>query len=106
MVNGVFDLVHAGHLNALRQVYAASGRCVVAAVHDDASTYKVKNKIIVLSVEERRRMLAACRFVAKVVVGVRYGEITPELLAEHVGKGRKRETVLPFATKLPLPWLA
>lgn len=43
MTNGCFDIIHAGHVNYLKQA-RAMGDCLIVAVNDDTSVQKLKGK--------------------------------------------------------------
>lgn len=79
LLNGSFDLLHAGHFNVLRQAKERfpKGR-LVAGIHP-ACAFK---GAAVYSVEEKEKLLRACHFVDDVVINLPYGEITPTLLDE------------------------
>jgi D-beta-D-heptose 7-phosphate kinase/D-beta-D-heptose 1-phosphate adenosyltransferase len=75
--NGVFDLVHRGHLHSLEQAARRADRLVVG-VNSDASTRRLKgNGRPVQDQATRAAVLAALRFVDLVVV---FDEDTPEAL--------------------------
>ncbi len=62
-LSGTFDLFHVGHLNLLKR---AKQHCdyLIVGVHPDASH---KGKETFISFEERKAVVAACRYVDKVV---------------------------------------
>ena len=62
-LSGTFDLFHVGHLNLLRK---AKEHCdyLIVGVHPNA---KHKNKESFISLEERKMIVAACKYVDKVV---------------------------------------
>jgi D-beta-D-heptose 7-phosphate kinase/D-beta-D-heptose 1-phosphate adenosyltransferase len=75
--NGVFDLIHRGHLHSLEQAARRSDRLVVG-VNADHSARKLKGPGRPVQDEATRAaVLAALRFVDLVVV---FGEDTPETL--------------------------
>jgi D-beta-D-heptose 7-phosphate kinase / D-beta-D-heptose 1-phosphate adenosyltransferase len=51
---GVFDMLHAGHINLFRQMKARADRILVL-VHDDSSTFENKSKFPVQEVQHRVR---------------------------------------------------
>ena len=77
--NGVFDLLHRGHLNSLEQAARRVDRLVVG-VNSDASTRRLKGpERPVQDQETRAAVLAALRFVDLVTI---FGEDTPEELIQ------------------------
>ncbi len=77
MTNGCFDLLHAGHLEALRAMRALGDRLVVA-VNDDASVARLKGEgRPVTPIADRMAMLAALDCVDRVAP---FAEDTPERL--------------------------
>ena len=62
-LSGTFDLFHVGHLNLLRK---AKQRCdyLIVGVHDSG---KWKGKDTFIPLEERKQIVAACKYVDKVV---------------------------------------
>ena len=72
LLNGCFDIMHAGHYNALRQaksLFSGMGVKVVlvAGVHRTESITKQKGPPV-MSYEERARMVASCKWVDEVAV--------------------------------------
>ena len=63
---GVYDMFHIGHLNILRR---AKEQCdyLVVGVSTDELVLKEKNKIPIISFENRCRIVEAIRYVDKVV---------------------------------------
>jgi D-beta-D-heptose 7-phosphate kinase/D-beta-D-heptose 1-phosphate adenosyltransferase len=79
--NGVFDLLHRGHLHSLEQAARRVDRLVVG-VNSDASTRRLKGPQRPVQDEATRAaVLAALRFVDLVTV---FGEDTPEELIQTV----------------------
>lgn len=64
--NGVFDLIHSGHIATLRTAKSLSDKLVVA-VNSDESTSKLKPGRPIMPLEERMSNLAALEFVDYVV---------------------------------------
>lgn len=62
---GTFDLFHSGHVNLLLRCYELGE--VTVALNTDEFIESYKGKPPVMSYEERRAVLAACRFVDKIV---------------------------------------
>ena len=62
-LSGTFDLFHVGHLNLIRR---AKQECdyLIVGVHDNGSW---KNKETFIPLEERKQIVAACKYVDKVV---------------------------------------
>lgn len=77
-VDGVFDLLHSGHFNALRQARQL-GQSLVVGVNSDLETYAVKGCWPLYTQEERAEIVASCKWVDEVVVGTPY-EVSTELL--------------------------
>lgn len=65
-VDGVFDLMHYGHMNAFRQARSL-GDYLVVGVNSGETVAQCKGSWPVLSDEERQQMVAACRFVDEIV---------------------------------------
>lgn len=79
--NGCFDLLHAGHLEALRDMRAYGDRLVVA-VNDDASVARLKGaQRPVVPLAQRMALLAALDCIDWVVP---FSEDTPAALIERV----------------------
>jgi D-beta-D-heptose 7-phosphate kinase/D-beta-D-heptose 1-phosphate adenosyltransferase len=79
--NGVFDLLHAGHVDFLERA-AALGDVLVVGVNGDASTRRLKGKLRpVLPEIDRVRVLAALEVVDAVLV---FTEDTPEELIRRL----------------------
>lgn len=75
LLTGCFDLMHAGHYNALRQAkFAFPGEEVelVAGVHSDKSIEQVKGAPTVLNNSEREELVRACRWVDEVAGDLPY----------------------------------
>jgi glycerol-3-phosphate cytidylyltransferase len=62
-LSGTFDLFHIGHLNLLKRAKAQCDYLIVG-VHPNA---KHKNKETFISLEERKEIVAACKYVDRVV---------------------------------------
>ena len=75
--NGVFDLIHRGHVASL-EAAKAKGKRLVVGVNDDASVQRLKGpRRPLLPLEDRAAVLAALRAVDLVVA---FAEDTPEEL--------------------------
>ena len=86
MLNGCFDIMHAGHYNALRQTKASLARegvkvILVAGVHSDEAIFEQKGPTVMKDAE-RRGLVEACKWVDEVAFGLPY-LITPELLDKY-----------------------
>jgi D-beta-D-heptose 7-phosphate kinase/D-beta-D-heptose 1-phosphate adenosyltransferase len=79
--NGVFDILHAGHLKYLREARAA-GDFLIVGVNDDLSVKRLKGpKRPINSVDDRAALLAGLEVVDCVVP---FGEDTPEALVQRI----------------------
>jgi len=79
--NGVFDILHAGHLKYLREA-RASGDFLIVGVNDDASVRRIKGpKRPVNSVEDRMELLAGLEVVNAVIA---FSEDTPLALIQRI----------------------
>lgn len=77
-VDGVFDLLHSGHFNALRQARLLGSRLVVG-INSDAETREAKGVLPIYTQDERAEIVASCKWVDEVVVGTPY-EVSCSLL--------------------------
>jgi len=79
--NGVFDLLHRGHVEYLEEARALGERLVVG-INSDASVRRIKGpERPWVPEDERAEMLAALESVDMVIV---FEEDTPETLIEHL----------------------
>lgn len=79
--NGIFDLIHPGHIQNLRDAKAL-GDILVVAVNDDASARRLKGeKRPIIPVRERAKILAALEMVNFVVI---FEEDTPLVVIKTV----------------------
>lgn len=79
--NGVFDILHAGHVRYL-ETARAFGDALVVAVNSDASVRRIKGESRPINPEaERAELLAALSFVDAVVI---FGEDTPADVIEAI----------------------
>lgn len=53
---GIYDLCHEGHLNLLRAMRKEADKLIIV-IHDDISTFEIKDKIPVQTLEHRIRNL-------------------------------------------------
>ena len=85
---GVFDMFHVGHLNILKR---AKEQCetLVVGVTTDELCYKRKNKYPIVNERERMEIVAAIRYVDKVIPQADMEKIKPvrELGADAVFVG-------------------
>lgn len=82
LLTGCFDIMHAGHYNALRQakaVFPGEDVTLVAGVHSDDAIERAKGAPTVLTHAERHELVAACRWVDEVVGDLPY-EVPVSLL--------------------------
>eukprot|EP01068_Selenidium_serpulae_P013440 Selendium_serpulae@DN5964_c1_g1_i13.p1 len=88
-VDGVFDMTHSGHFNAMRQARSLGSRLVVG-VNSDADVSASKGVLPVYSQEERAEIAAECRWVDEVVIGTPYAvsvALLDDLKCDIVGHG-------------------
>eukprot|EP01066_Platyproteum_vivax_P014937 Platyproteum_vivax@DN665_c0_g1_i1.p1 len=78
--DGVYDLTHSGHFNAIRQAAALGDYLVVGVVSDEEAT-KAKGKPI-YSQQERTELIKGCKWVDEVVEGTPY-KVTCALLDKY-----------------------
>lgn len=84
--NGVFDIIHPGHIELLKFA-AAQGDCLVLGINSDESTRRLKGETRpVFNLEDRAEVLEAVQYISYIVP---FGEDTPlelikELLPIHV----------------------
>ncbi len=96
--NGVFDVLHAGHVAYLAWA-RAQGDALIVGLNTDASVREIKGALRpIVPYEERAQVLAALRSVDAVVA---FAERTPEVLIDrikpdvHVKSAQYREEELP-----------
>ncbi len=73
-MDGVFDIIHSGHFNALRQG-RKFGDLLIVGVNSDEDVLKAKGPTL-MNVRERAALIAACKWVDEVVIDTPY---TPTL---------------------------
>ncbi len=79
--NGVFDLLHNGHLDSLRRA-KAEGDTMIVALNDDESVRRLKGSgRPILPLDQRLRLIAALHCVDAVVA---FSEDTPARIIEAV----------------------
>ena len=64
---GVFDLFHIGHLNVIKK---AKKKCdfLIVAITSDELCYKIKKKMPVIPLHERKEIIRSLKYVDKVVI--------------------------------------
>lgn len=65
-IDGVFDLMHFGHMNAFR-LAKSLGTYLIVGVNSDESVRRCKGTVPILNDKERQTCVAACRFVDEIV---------------------------------------
>jgi D-beta-D-heptose 7-phosphate kinase/D-beta-D-heptose 1-phosphate adenosyltransferase len=79
--NGVYDLLHIGHIEYLKKA-SLYGDCMVVAVNSDNSTRKLKGNLRpIIHQEQRAKILSYFEFVNFVTI---FDEITPIKLIEAI----------------------
>ena len=80
---GTFDLFHSGHANFLRlcRKLAGDDGKVVVSLNTDEFIQEYKGKPPIMSYQERKAILLACRFVDEVVVNVGGADSKPAILS-------------------------
>lgn len=69
-IEGVFDIIHSGHFNAIRQAKKL-GEILVVGVNSDADVEKAKGPTL-MNVHERGALIAACKWVDETVLDTPY----------------------------------
>lgn len=77
---GTFDLFHSGHVNFLRR--CADFGEVTVSLNTDEFVKKYKGRTPVISFEDRKAVLEACRYVTRVVENIGGEDSKPAILAE------------------------
>lgn len=75
---GTYDLFHRGHVNFLRKC-AEFGE-VTVALNTDEFNYQYKNRYPVMSFEDRKAVLEACKYVSEVVENTGGEDSKPTIL--------------------------
>lgn len=67
---GIYDLCHRGHLRLLHRMRAAAGADgkLVVVIHDDKSTYLIKGKIPLQTLEHRIKNLEITGLVDEIII--------------------------------------
>ncbi|CEM08824.1 unnamed protein product [Vitrella brassicaformis CCMP3155] len=69
--DGIFDLMHSGHFNAIRQARAMGDRLVVGVVSDEEAL-QTKGIRPIYTEQERGELVSGCKWVDDVMVGTPY----------------------------------
>ncbi|SOV18217.1 ethanolamine-phosphate cytidylyltransferase [Plasmodium sp. gorilla clade G2] len=80
-VDGIFDLSHSGHFNAMRQAKKL-GDIVVVGINSDEDALNSKGVKPIYTQEERGALIAGCKWVDEVVIGTKYN-VDMELLEKY-----------------------
>ena len=85
-MDGAFDLMHFGHMNAFR-LAKSLGTHLIVGLNSDESIERCKGAAPLLTEDERRTMVQACQFVDEIVSNVPY-VMNREYLEEAIEKYR------------------
>jgi cytidyltransferase-like protein len=77
---GTFDLFHKGHVNLL-QWCRSIGEEVVVSLNTDEFIYSYKGKNPIVSFEERKEVLLACKYVDRVIPNYAGADSKPSILS-------------------------
>ena len=79
---GTFDLIHSGHIKFLKQCKKIAGKDgrVVVSLNTDEFIEAYKGKAPVMSLDERKTVLMACRYVDSVVENIGGADSKPAIL--------------------------
>ncbi|CRG95183.1 ethanolamine-phosphate cytidylyltransferase, putative [Plasmodium gallinaceum] len=80
-VDGIFDLSHSGHFNAMRQAKKL-GDIVVVGINSDEDALKSKGVMPIYTQEERGALIGGCKWVDEVIIGTKYN-VNMELLEKY-----------------------
>lgn len=69
--DGVFDLVHYGHFNAILQAKKL-GDILVVGINSDEDVFKSKGCKPIYTEEERAELMRGCKWIDEVIVGTKY----------------------------------
>ncbi|KAH8741063.1 hypothetical protein FG386_001615 [Cryptosporidium ryanae] len=81
-IDGVFDLVHAGHFNALRQA-RQFGEKLIVGINSDEECFSSKGCYPIYNQYERGELIKSCKWVDDVIVGTPY--TVKETLLDKIG---------------------
>jgi glycerol-3-phosphate cytidylyltransferase len=77
---GTFDLFHKGHVNLL-QWCRSIGEEVVVSLNTDEFIYSYKGKNPIVSFQERKEVLLACKYVDRVIPNYAGADSKPSILS-------------------------
>uniref|UniRef100_A0A8C9H7Q9 ethanolamine-phosphate cytidylyltransferase n=1 Tax=Piliocolobus tephrosceles TaxID=591936 RepID=A0A8C9H7Q9_9PRIM len=80
-VDGIFDLSHSGHFNAMRQAKTL-GDVVVVGINSDEDALNSKGVLPIYTQEERGELISGCKWVDEVIVGTKYN-VDMDLLVKY-----------------------
>ncbi|CAD2098231.1 ethanolamine-phosphate cytidylyltransferase, putative [Plasmodium vinckei] len=80
-VDGIFDLSHSGHFNAMRQAKKL-GDVVVVGINSDEDALNSKGVSPIYTQDERGALVAGCKWVDEVIIGTKYN-VDMELLKKY-----------------------
>ncbi|SOS80583.1 ethanolamine-phosphate cytidylyltransferase [Plasmodium sp. gorilla clade G1] len=80
-VDGIFDLSHSGHFNAMRQAKKL-GDIVVVGINSDEDALNSKGVKPIYTQEERGALIAGCKWVDEVIIGTKYN-VDMDLLEKY-----------------------
>eukprot|EP00340_Litonotus_pictus_P005734 CAMPEP_0170519864 /NCGR_PEP_ID=MMETSP0209-20121228/5118_1 /TAXON_ID=665100 ORGANISM="Litonotus pictus, Strain P1" /NCGR_SAMPLE_ID=MMETSP0209 /ASSEMBLY_ACC=CAM_ASM_000301 /LENGTH=413 /DNA_ID=CAMNT_0010805847 /DNA_START=3 /DNA_END=1244 /DNA_ORIENTATION=+ len=87
-IDGVFDIMHSGHFNAVRQASKLSDILYIG-INSDEDVAKIKGPTL-MNNEERGLIAGSCKWIDKVVIGVPYNttlEVLDEVGAHYAAHG-------------------
>lgn len=88
-IDGVFDLMHAGHFNALRKA-KKFGNELVVGINSDLDCYNLKGSYPIYNQNERGELMKGCKWVDEIIIGTPYKvgkSLLDELNCEFVAHG-------------------
>ncbi|CUV07281.1 unnamed protein product [Cryptosporidium hominis] len=88
-VDGVFDLMHAGHFNALRKA-KQFGNELVVGINSDLDCFNLKGCYPIYNQDERGELMKGCKWADEIVIGTPYiveGSLLNQLNCEFVAHG-------------------
>ncbi|OII74835.1 CTP-ethanolamine cytidylyltransferase [Cryptosporidium ubiquitum] len=88
-IDGVFDLMHAGHFNALRKA-KQFGNELVVGINSDLDCFNLKGCYPIYNQDERGELMKGCKWADEIVIGTPYkveGSLLDQLNCEFVAHG-------------------